>query len=136
MWETRHGFPAPQRLQSGHRRYREEDVEAILTVIRHKDAGTRLELAIAHAMADAEPAAPSIYAFLRRRHPQLGVHRLKKSTLMALSWAIEDEFCAKADRATLYGTFQRERYYRSPRPGGPSSPGSPPGPRSSRTSRR
>ena len=113
MWETRHGFPAPQRLQSGHRRYREEDVEAILTVIRHKDAGTRLELAIAHAMADAEPAAPSIYAFLRRRHPHLGVHRLKKSTLLALSWAIEDEFCSKADRATIYGTFQRERYYRS-----------------------
>ena len=113
MWETRHGFPVPRRLQSGHRRYREEDVEAILSVMRHKDAGTRLELAIAHAMADAEPAAPSIYAFLRRRHPHLGVHRLKKSTLLALSWAIEDEFCSKADRATIYGTFQRERYYRS-----------------------
>jgi DNA-binding transcriptional MerR regulator len=112
MWETRHGFPVPHRLESGHRRYREEDVAAILDVVRHKDAGTRLEIAIAQAMADAEPAAPSIYAYLRRKHPQLGVHRLKKSTLLALSWAIEDEFCAKADRATIYGAFQHERYYR------------------------
>lgn len=116
MWESRHGFPVPHRLESGHRRYRDEDVDAILAVLRHKDAGTRLELAIANAMADAEPAAPSIYAFLRRRHPGLGVHRLKKSTLIALSWAIEDEFCAKADRAAIYASFQRERYFRSARP--------------------
>lgn len=112
MWEQRHGFPLPHRLESGHRRYNEDDVEAIHAVVRHKDAGTRLELAIAQAMADAEPAAPSVYAFLRRRHPQLGVHRLKKSTLLALSWAIEDEFCSKADRATIYGSFQKERYFR------------------------
>ncbi len=111
MWETRHGFPVPHRLESGHRRYRPEDAEAILAVVRHKDAGTRLDLAIARAMADAEPAAPSIYAYLRKRHPQLGVHRLRKSTLLALSWAIEDEFCAKADRATIYGSFQKERYF-------------------------
>ena len=113
MWETRHGFPVPQRLDSGHRRYVESDVDAIKAVMRHKDAGTRLELAIARAMADAEPAAPSIYAYLRRRYPHLGVHRLKKSTLLALSWAIEDEFCAKADRATIYGAFQKERYFRA-----------------------
>ncbi len=113
MWESRHGFPVPQRLESGHRRYTEGDVAAIRSVVRHKDAGTRLELAIAQALADAEPAAPSIYAYLRHRHPGLGAHRLKKSTLMALSWAIEDEFCAKADRATIYAAFQHERYYRA-----------------------
>jgi DICT domain-containing protein len=116
MWESRHGFPVPHRLESGHRRYRDEDVAAILAVMRHKDAGTRLELAIAHAMADAEPASPSIYASLRRRHPGLGVHRLKKATLLALSWAIEDEFCAKADRAAIYGSFQREAYFRAAEP--------------------
>lgn len=116
MWEARHGFPVPERLESGHRRYRQQDVEAILAVMRHKDAGTRLELAITAAMAEAEPAAPSVYAFLRRRHPQLGVHRLKKSTLLALSWAIEDEFCAKADRAAIYGSFQQERFFRASEP--------------------
>ncbi len=116
MWETRHGFPVPHRLESGHRRYTEEDLNAIQSVVRHKDAGTRLELAIAHALADAEPAAPSIYAYLRRRHPHLGVHRLKKTTLLALSWAIEDEFCAKADNATMYAAFQHEKYYRLAQP--------------------
>lgn len=116
MWETRHGFPKPQRLDSGHRRYSEEDVSTIERVVQHKDAGTRLEQAIRRAMADAEPAAPSVYAYLRRRYPALGVHRLKKSTLLALSWAIEDEFCAKADQASIYGSFQRERYYRKAQP--------------------
>lgn len=116
MWETRHGFPKPQRLDSGHRRYSEEDVSTIERVVQHKDAGTRLEQAIRRAMADAQPAAPSVYAHLRRRHPAIGVHRLKKSTLLGLSWAMEDEFCAKADRASIYGAFQRERYYRKAQP--------------------
>lgn len=112
VWESRHGFPVPQRLASGHRRYTEADVEAIQAVVRHRDAGTRLELAIIRAMVEAEPTAPSVYATLRRRYPALGVHRLQKSTLMALSWAIEDEFCSKADRATVYGSFQSEHYFR------------------------
>ncbi len=116
MWETRHGFPQPQRLDSGHRRYSEADVSTIERIVQHKDAGTRLEQAIRHAMAEAQPAAPSVYAYLRRRHPAIGVHRLKKRTLLALSWAIEDEFCAKADRASIYGAFQREHYYRKAQP--------------------
>ena len=116
MWEERHGFPVPERLESGHRRYSEADAEAVRAVLRQKDAGTRLQLAIAQQMADAAPAAPSVYAFLRRRHPALGVHRLKKSTLLALSWAIEDEFCSKASEALVYGSFQREQYYRSAQP--------------------
>ena len=33
MWEHRHGFPAPQRLESGHRRYRETEVRALLAGI-------------------------------------------------------------------------------------------------------
>jgi DNA-binding transcriptional MerR regulator len=116
VWESRHGFPVPHRLESGHRRYTEADVETIQAVVRHRDAGTRLELAIIRAMVEAEPTAPSVYATLRRRYPALGVHRLQKSTLMALSWAIEDEFCSKADRATVYGSFQSERYFRQAEP--------------------
>jgi len=46
--ETRYGFPAPQRLDSGHRRY---DVALIRQVLRRKDAGVRLETAIAEAAA-------------------------------------------------------------------------------------
>lgn len=112
MWETRHGFPVPHRLPSGHRRYAEDDVERILHVLRRRDAGIRLDVAIAEAAATTPPETPSVFAELRRRHPHLPVHRLRKSTLLALSWAIEDECAARAQRAVLFGSFQRERYWR------------------------
>jgi DICT domain-containing protein len=38
---------------------------------------------------------------------------LKKSTLLALSWAIEDECSARAERPTIFGIFQHERYFRA-----------------------
>ena len=112
MWESRHNFPGPRRLPSGHRRYAERDVELIHGVLRRRDAGIRLEVAIAEASAWSPPATPSVYAELRRKHPHLDAHRLKKTTLLALSWAIEDECCARAQRATIFGGFQREHYYR------------------------
>lgn len=115
MWETRHGFPVPIRLESGHRRYDEGHVAAVDHVVRRRDAGVRLDVAIAEAMAAAEPASPSVFAELRRKHPQLAAHRLRKSTLLALSWAIEDEFCARAERAHLFGGFQHARYFRAAR---------------------
>ena len=55
MWEQRHGFPRPQRLDSGHRRYLEADVEAVAHVVRRRDAGVRLDVAIADALAQASP---------------------------------------------------------------------------------
>jgi len=111
MWETRHGFPEPRRMPSGHRRYAEADVELVRQVLRRKDAGIRLEVAIAEATATQAPAAPSIFAELRRKHPTLAAHRLRKSTLIALSWAIEDECCAVAESPVLFGAFQRGDFY-------------------------
>lgn len=112
MWETRYGFPRPQRLESGHRRYAEADVTAVAEVLRRRDAGVRLETAIAEAAGDGPPATPSVYAELRRRHPHLAHQRLRKVTLLALSWAIEDECLARAHRGTVFGSFQEERHYR------------------------
>ncbi len=111
MWEQRHGFPTPQRLGSGHRRYLASDVAVVDEVVRRRDAGVRLDVAIADALSQSAPGAPSVYAELRRNHPHLPVQRLRKRTLLALSWAIEDEFCAKAERAIVFGAFQRDRYY-------------------------
>ena len=111
MWESRHGFPVPHRLPSGHRRYADTDVDLVRQVLRRKDAGIRLEVAIAEAAATKSPESPSIFAELRQRHPALAVHRLRKSTLIALSWAIEDECCAVADRPVLFGAFQARRFY-------------------------
>lgn len=112
MWESRHGFPEPERRASGHRRYAEDTVGLVEEVQRRRDAGMRLESAIAEAQTLAEPAAPSVFAEMRRRHPHLERHRLRKSTLLALSWAFEDECCARAQRPVIFGAFQQERYFR------------------------
>src|SRR5829696_338790 len=65
MWERRHGFPVAQRRGSGHRRYDERVVEQVRQVVRRRDAGSRLEVAIAgvvlsEASATAAPGAPSV----------------------------------------------------------------------------
>jgi DNA-binding transcriptional MerR regulator len=118
MWESRHGFPRAERRESGHRRYSEMDVELVRQVLRRQDAGVRLEVAIAElalmqARVEDPPGAPSVYGVLRRRHPTLVPQRLKKSTLLALSWAIEDECCARAERPVIFGAFEQERYFRA-----------------------
>ncbi len=115
MWEQRHGFPVPMRLASGHRRYRATDVVVVEDVLRRREEGVRLDIAIEQAVArfleQARPAPSSVFAELGRRHPQLAAHRLRKTSLIALSWAIEDEFCAKATRPHLFGAFQRPEFY-------------------------
>lgn len=118
VWESRHGFPRPVRLESGHRRYDERDVDLVQQVLRRRDSGSRLEVAIAAvALAQASvtdpPQAPSIYATMRRLQPGLQPQRLKKSTLLALSWAIEDECCSRAEKPMIFGAFQKEQYYRA-----------------------
>ncbi len=113
-WESRHGFPVPVRRPSGHRRYRSGDVDRVREVVRHRDAGMRLDTAIARVVGAVDPVVPvdgSVFATLRRDYPHLPVERLHKATLTALSWAIEDEFCAKADRAHLFGAFQQARHF-------------------------
>lgn len=117
-WESRHGFPRPGRRNSGHRRYDEHDVELVNQVLKRRDSGMRLEMAIAGvALTDAAtgtpPDAPSAYAAVRRLHPNLQTQRLKKSTLLALSWAIEDECCSRAEQPIIFGGFQEEYYYRA-----------------------
>jgi MerR family transcriptional regulator, light-induced transcriptional regulator len=112
MWERRHGFPRPQRLPSGHRRYRESDVELLTRVVRERAAGLSLPAAIARAEESAVEVEPSIFAGLRRRRPELQPVRLRKPALLALSRAIEDESCSRAERPLLVGSFQRERFYR------------------------
>jgi len=121
MWEARHGFPSPERLPSGHRRYSERDVAQIAEVVREREAGLELHAAIARARAPrAEPspaaAEDSIHAGLRRRRPELSPHLLPKRVLISISHAIEDEGGASAQRAMLFGSFQRECFYRLAEP--------------------
>ncbi len=64
------------------------------------------------AAAAAAPETMSLFAELRRRHPDLKPQLLSKKALVALSHAIEDESCARAERPLLFGGFQRGRFLR------------------------
>lgn len=113
MWEARYGFPVPERLPSGHRRFSAEDVERVRRVVADREAGLSMRAAIERALgARAEPET-SIFAALRRRRPDLMPYVLPKRTLVALSHAIEDECCARAERPLLLASFQRPRFYRA-----------------------
>ena len=111
MWEHRHGFPAPQRLESGHRRYSEGDVRSVRRIVALRQAGMSLALAIERAQAPVEMVL-SVHAALRSAHPELNAQLLTKRALLALTHAIEDETVARAERSIMFGSFQRERYYR------------------------
>jgi DICT domain-containing protein len=112
MWERRHGFPVPERLASGHRRYSERDAELVAQVLRERAAGVSLAAAIARVRETGASAEPSIFAGLRRRLPELQPIVVRKQVLLALTHAIEDESCAQAERPLLFGSFQREQFYR------------------------
>ena len=114
-WESRYGFPRPTRQAGGHRRYAERDVAAVLEVLRLRDSGLALEAAVRRATTEAHPRR-SVYAELRRRHPELAPQLLSKTSLVALSQAIEDECCARAEEPLLFGAFQRERFLRASYP--------------------
>lgn len=111
-WEARYGFPAPDRTPSGHRRYGAHHVEQIRQVQRDRHAGMSLGAAIARTRSDFGRSDPSIFAGLRRRRPGLPLQVLSKRAMIALSRAIEDECSAHSERPLVFGSFQRERYYR------------------------
>src|SRR4051794_22596137 len=58
-------------------------------------------------------APASVQAAIRRTYPSLQPQRLKNSSLIALSWAIEEECCARAESPLIFGSFQQERYFRA-----------------------
>jgi MerR family transcriptional regulator, light-induced transcriptional regulator len=114
-WEARHGFPVPERAASGHRWYRESDVDLVQRVVHRQRAGVRLEAAIREVTSSATPPTLSVFAMLRGNHPHLAPQRLGKPILLGLSRAIEDEYLASAEPGVVCASFQRERFYNSSR---------------------
>ena len=112
MWERRYGFPAAEGLASGHRRYSEREIELIRAVAAKRAAGLALPVAIEQVQSEGSHPAMSVYAALRRRRPDLEPRVLLKPLMLALSHAIEDEALARAQRLMVFGSFQRERFYR------------------------
>jgi DICT domain-containing protein len=120
-WEQRYGLPRPQRSPSGQRRYTEADCDLLTEVLRRRAAGLSLSAAMAQATAsagtgDGAGAEPSIFAGIRRQHPALRVHVLTKTSLLAVTRAIEDECGARAQRPVLLGSFQRQQFFRASAP--------------------
>lgn len=111
-WEARYGFPRPSRLPGGHRRYERSDADAVLEVVRHRRGGLSLEAAV-HRVTTAPLRSGSVFAEIRRRHPELTPQVLSRRTLVSLSHAIEDECCARAAEPVLFGGFQRETFLRA-----------------------
>lgn len=111
-WERRHGFPAPRRLTSGHRRYSESDVELVRRVACERSAGLSLSAAIDRVTSLTATPMPSVFAALRSRRPDLEPRTLGKQVLLALTHAIEDESLSRAERPLLFASFQAERFYR------------------------
>ena len=111
-WEARYDFPRPVRLPGGHRRYVAQDVADVVEVARLRALGLPPAAAIGRVAAPAWPTH-SVYAELRRAHPEVIVHSVSKTTMLALSRAVEDECAARAVRPVLFAGFQREEFARA-----------------------
>ena len=116
MWEERYGFPRPERLPSGHRRFGEDQIEAVRAVVAARQAGLSLPAAIERVAGAPRQRPESLYGLLRLRRPELVPERMPKPRMIALSHAIEDECLARAHAPVLIGSFQRERFFRAEEP--------------------
>ncbi len=126
MWEQRYGFPTPSRTPAGYRLYTEADIEAIRTVMALRRRGLSIPLAVERARGQAAGSAapevatdvalateahPSIYAAVASVDPNAHPRVLRRSTLAAMSHAIEDELLARGARGMVFGAFQRQAFY-------------------------
>ena len=117
MWEQRYGFPAPRRAPSGYRRYAPEDVETLRRVQAYRRRGLSVQAAIDRARETGGASdRPSLYAAVAGTAHGARPRVLRRSTLEALSRAIEHETLALAAAPVLVGAFQRERFYRAVEP--------------------
>ena len=113
MWEQRYGFPEPERLPSGYRRYHHDDVETLRRVQAYRRTGLSVAAAIERARAASSASdRPSLFAAIASGAHGATPRVLRKPTLEALSRAIEHETLAHAAAPVLFGAFQRERFYR------------------------
>ena len=117
MWEQRYGFPKPQRSSNGYRSYNADDVETLRRVQAYRHRGLSIASAIERAKEDGSLSdRPSLYAAVAASGRDVRPQILRKSTLIALSRAIEHETLASAAAPVLIGAFQHESFYRAVEP--------------------
>src|SRR4051794_36836815 len=97
MWEQRYGFPEPARTAGGYRVYTEADVAALRRVVAYRSRGLSVPAALERARSvEATTDRPSIFAALAAGDAPVRPQKLHRSTLIALSRAIEEEAMARA----------------------------------------
>ena len=112
MWEQRYGFPEPARTPSGYRMYTDEDVEALRRVSTFRENGLSVPAALERARAASGATdRPSIFGAIAGADEPVPARRLRKSTLLAISRAIEDETLARAAGPVVVGAFQSVRNF-------------------------
>ena len=112
MWEHRYGFPEPKRSESGYRNYSDLDVDRIRSVVAYRDRGLSVPASIERALATRSPLESSIYAAVATAEGAPKPQVLRKSTLHALSRAMEHEALAQGTKSICFGAFQHEGFYR------------------------
>ena len=112
-WERRHGFPIPERLAGGHRRYHETHVAAIHDVVRATGQGRSVAEALDAARVRWLAPQASVSATMTRAIPDVARTVLGVETLLAISRAIEDEIAGCIDRPHLFASFQDRRRWRA-----------------------
>lgn len=112
MWEQRYGFPNPERTESGYRQYSDADVEMIRNVIAYRERGLTIPAAIERVRQSGSSVEPSIYAAVATAPGAPKPQVLRKSTLHALSRAMEHEALAQNSAPICFGAFQHEGFYR------------------------
>lgn len=97
-WENRFGFPTGTRSASGHRRFTDADVDLVRRVQELRASGMGLSAAVDAVQRRRRRPAESVHAVMARDFPHLGVQRLGRRSLVAASYAVEDEALARAER--------------------------------------
>ena len=114
MWEQRYGFPEPSRSAAGYRIYTEQDVVALRRVVAYRSRGLSVPAALERARSlEGSTDRPSIFAALAAGDAPVRPQKLHRSTLVALSRAIEEEAMARAAGPVVIGAFQSEANYRA-----------------------
>ncbi|WP_354698354.1 hypothetical protein DSM112329_04028 [Paraconexibacter sp. AEG42_29] len=114
MWEQRYGFPEPGRTSGGYRVYTDDDVHALRRVAAYRHRGLSVSAAIERAVENGGAAdTPSIYAAVAATDHGAAPQVLRKSTLVAMSRAIEHQALAQASPALVFGAFQHQPFYRA-----------------------
>jgi DNA-binding transcriptional MerR regulator len=115
-WENRYGFPEARRNAAGHRRFTDDDVRLVLEVLRSRDHGMPLQLAIDSVMGRQRHShAASVHGALVREFPELAQQRFSRDALVAASHAVEDETLASGEGRLVLGAFQQGHRYEGSR---------------------